>query len=35
MVTENGICDNGKIKDLQRIDFHRQSINEVLEGKVF
>ncbi|XP_076107988.1 lactase/phlorizin hydrolase-like isoform X2 [Mytilus galloprovincialis] len=32
LVTENGICDNGKIKDLQRIDFHRQSINEVLKA---
>ncbi|XP_052075415.1 lactase/phlorizin hydrolase-like [Mytilus californianus] len=26
------MCDNGKIKDLQRIDFYRQSINEVLKA---
>lgn len=33
MVTENGMCDDGNLKDIGRINFLRAYIDEVLKGE--
>ena len=33
MVTENGMCDDGKLKDIGRINFLKAYIDEVLKGE--